>query len=295
MPPDILDLARELRAKGEAFAMATVVRTVAATAAKAGAKALIAPGGTISGGWIGGGCARAAVLKAAAAALADGQPRLLSLQPAYVLAAQGLQPDNKREGMEFATNSCPSQGTMDIFVEPFLPRPHLLIFGASPVAVALAELASRMGFSTSIAAPGAARETFPAADRLIDGFGVPPQMPPANFAVIATQGSGDLAALTAALALGAPYTAFVGSRKKAAALKARLAQQGAAAAPLAALHAPAGIDIGAITPDEIAFSILAELIAARRRGQRIANSGATKPQQTPPRHHSSGSVVNSSG
>jgi len=268
MAPDILELAREMKAKGEAFAMATVVRTVAATAAKAGAKALIAPGGAISGGWIGGGCARAAVLKAAAAALADGQPRLLSVQPADVLAAQGMQPNVARDGVEFAANSCPSQGTMDIFVEPFLPRPHLLIFGASPVAVALADLASRMGFRASIAAPGVTSEKFPAADRLIDGFAIPPDVPAVNFAVVATQGSGDLAALAAALALDAPYTAFVGSRKKAEVLKTMLARQGTPPGPLAALHAPAGIDIGAITPDEIAFSILAALIAERRRGQR---------------------------
>jgi xanthine dehydrogenase accessory factor len=262
-----MELANELKARGEPFAMATVVRTVAATAAKAGAKALIAPGGAISGGWIGGGCARAAVLKAAAAALADGQPRLLSVQPADVLAAQGISPSQAQDGIQFATNSCPSQGTMDIFVEPFLPRPHLLILGASPVAAALAELAARMGLFVTAAAPRAEHGTLAAAARLIDGFAIPEDAPP-RFIVVATQGSGDLAALTVALRSGATSIAFVGSSKKAAALKSKLAAEGHAAARLAAIQAPAGLDLGAITPDEIALSIVAALIAEHRRGQR---------------------------
>ena len=215
MASDILELAQEMKARGEPFAMATVVRTVAVTAAKAGAKALIAPGGVISGGWIGGGCARAAVLKAAAAALADGQPRLLSVQPADVLAAQGVTPNDARDGIQFAINACPSQGTMDIFVEPFLPRPNLLIFGASPVAIALAELAARMGFFVTVAAPLAGHEKLALAHRLLDGFKLPSVGLAARFVVVATQGSGDLAALTEALKCEAGKIAFVGSRKKA--------------------------------------------------------------------------------
>jgi len=268
MVPDILELARNLQARGDPFAMATVVRTVAATAAKAGAKALIGPGGAISGGWIGGGCARAAVLKAAAAALQDGQPRLLSVQPADVLAARGVTPREARDGVEFATNACPSRGTMDIFVEPFLPRPHLAVFGASPVASALAELAARMGFFVTAAAPRAEHEKLPAAHALVDGFVVPAAARPVRFAVVATQGSGDLAALTAALQCGASLVAFVGSRQKAAVLKEKLAQAGHAPARLDAIQAPAGLDLGAITPDEIALSIVAALIAELRRGQR---------------------------
>src|SRR5450432_3857265 len=110
---DILDLANGLKARGEAFALATVVRTVAATAAKAGAKAVIRADGSISAGWIGGGCARGAVLRAAREALADGQARLVSVQPADVLVEQGLHPGDARDGIQFVRNLCPSHGTMD--------------------------------------------------------------------------------------------------------------------------------------------------------------------------------------
>src|SRR5262245_33006681 len=128
---DILTLISQKRAAGEPFALATVVRTVAATAAKAGAKAVILPDGTISEGWIGGGCARAAVLKAARAAILDGKARLVSVQPPDALQDQGVAAGEERAGVQFANNMCPSQGTMDIFVEPVLPRPQLIVCGAS--------------------------------------------------------------------------------------------------------------------------------------------------------------------
>src|SRR6516225_4410944 len=142
---DILDLISAQKETGEPFALATVVRTVAATAAKAGAKALILPDGTIHEGWIGGGCARAAVLKAARDSLADGRSRLVSVQPPDALDVQGHKAGDEQGGVRFAKNMCPSQGTMDIFVEPVLPRPQVVICGSSPVAVAVASLANRTG------------------------------------------------------------------------------------------------------------------------------------------------------
>jgi xanthine dehydrogenase accessory factor len=263
---DILDLISSMKAKDEPFALATVVRTVAATAVKAGAKAVILPDGTISGGWIGGGCARAAVLKAAKDALADGQPRLVSVQPPDMLEDQGIAGGDERAGIRFVKNMCPSQGTTDVFVEPVLPRPQLVVCGASPVAVAIAELGRRIGFALTVCAPVAEQAAFPEADRRIEGFALPVEETGARFVVVSTQGRGDEAALQAALAVDAAYVAFVGSRKKAEALKAVLSERGVAADKLARLKAPAGLDLGAITPDEIAVSILAEIIAARRAG-----------------------------
>src|SRR5260370_37367471 len=136
---DILEHLAEIKARGEPFALATVIRTVAAPAAKAGAKAVILPAGTISEGWIGGGCARAAVLKAAREALADGKPRLVSVQPPELLEEQGSAAGEERAGVRFAKNMCPSRGTMDVFVEPGLPRPPMLICGQSPGGAAVAE------------------------------------------------------------------------------------------------------------------------------------------------------------
>jgi xanthine dehydrogenase accessory factor len=267
----ILDLASTMRAKGEPFALATVVRTVAATAAKAGAKAVILPDGTITEGWIGGGCARAAVLKAAKEALADGHPRLVSVQPPDVLQEQGVDAGDERAGVRFAKNMCPSQGTMDVFVEPVLPRPQIVVCGSSPVAVAIADLGRRVGFAVTVCAPAQEQAAFGEVDGKIDGYALP-DAGRSRFVVVSTQGRGDEAALYAALSADADYVAFVGSRKKAIALKAAMTKRGIGANRLAELHAPAGLDLGAITPDEIAISILAEIIAVRRGEQR----GATK-------------------
>src|SRR5579862_8368295 len=261
---DILDNISSRKTSGESFVLATVVRTVAATAAKAGAKAVILPDGTISQGWIGGGCARAAVLKAAKDALADGKSRLVCVEPEETLESQGHKPGDEQGGVRFAKNMCPSQGTMDIFVEPVLPRPQVVICGSSPVAVAIADLARRSGFAVTVCAPAAEQSAFADADRRIEGFALPVDEAAARYVVVSTQGRGDEAALLAALAVDADYVAFVGSRKKAEALKGELAKRGVAADRLGKLKAPAGLDLGAITPDEIAISILAEIVAVRR-------------------------------
>ncbi len=265
--PDILDIISTRKAAGEPFALATVVRTVAATAAKAGAKAVILPDGTVSEGWIGGGCARAAVLKAAQDALADGKSRLVSVQPPDELEGGGHKPGEEQQGVRFAKNMCPSQGTMDIFVEPVLPRPQIVICGSSPVAVAIADLAKRTGFAVTVCAPAPEQAAFADADRRIEGYALPVDAGGARYVVVSTQGRGDEAALLAALSVDADYVAFVGSGKKAEALKAKLAQDGVPVERLNRLKAPAGLDLGAITPDEIAISIVAEIVAVRRRAQ----------------------------
>ena len=261
---DILRIIQARKAAGQPFALATVVRTVAATAAKAGAKAVILPDGSVSEGWIGGGCARAAVVAAAHDALADGKPRLVSVQPPDALQDQGVTSGDERAGVRFAKNMCPSQGTMDVFVEPVLPQPQLIVAGSSPVAAAIAALGRRLGFTVTACAPASEQAALTEADRRIDGYALTVDEPGARYVVVSTQGRGDEAALQAALAIDADYVAFVGSRKKAAALKAALAARGVAPERLARLKAPAGLDLGAITPDEIAISILAEIVAVRR-------------------------------
>ena len=153
---------------------------------------------------------------------------------------------------------------MDIFVEPVLPRPQVVICGSSPVAVAIADLAKRTGFTVTVCAPAAEQAAFEQAERRIEGYALPVEEAGARYVVVSTQGRGDEAALLAALAVDADYVAFVGSRKKADVLKRHLAQRGVAAERLEKLKAPAGLDLGAITPDEIAISILAEIVAVRR-------------------------------
>jgi xanthine dehydrogenase accessory factor len=153
---------------------------------------------------------------------------------------------------------------MDVFVEPVIPRPQLVVCGSSPVAVAIADLGRRIGFDLTICAPPAEQGAFAEADRRIESYALPQDAGRNRFIVVSTQGRGDEAALQAALAADSDYIAFVGSRRKADALKSALAAQGADPARLARLKAPAGLDLGAITPEEIALSILAEIVAHRR-------------------------------
>lgn len=254
-----------LQAEGRAFALATVVRTVDATSAKPGGKALILDDGTIVEGWIGGGCARGAVSRAAMAALAEGQPKFVSLRPEELLSAEGLVPGDERDGVRFARNGCPSKGSMDIFVEPVLPQPRLTVLGAGPVALALADLSGRFDYFRTLAAPGLTDP--PEVEVVQDSYLL--DTDGRGFVVVATQGKGDEAALRAALATNADYIAFVGSRRKFATLATRLRADGL---DPGRVTAPAGLDIHAITPDEIALSILAQITARRRAGKRGENA-----------------------
>jgi xanthine dehydrogenase accessory factor len=255
-------MARLIRVE-EPFALATVVRTVAASAAKPGAKALIRSDGSIIG-WIGGGCTRAAVEQAARRTLADGKARLIRVRP-----QTETDRDRATEGVEVHPSSCPSGGTVDVFVEPMLPAPRLIIMGGSPAGRALADLARRIGFAVTVAAPAAEQKGFLEAERRIEGFDLSAEPAAvASFIVVATQGRGDRAALSAALFSEARYVACIASRRKAAALKARLIEDGIAPDQVARLRGPAGLDIGAITPEEIALAILADIVCERRRGAR---------------------------
>src|SRR5580700_2200178 len=239
---EVMDLVTQLKAAEEAFVLATVVRTVSVTAAKAGAKAIIRPDGTIVAGWIGGGCAKGAVLKAAREALADGEPRMVSVQPENLLAELGIKPGETREGVRFVSNMCPSKGTMDIFVEPVLPHPSLVVLGASPVALSLATQARQLGYHVALAAPAGDLTDTPDADTLIDGYALGRLHEAKRFIVVSTQGRGDEAALRAAVATEAAYHAFVGSRRKMAALREKLISEGVEASALDRIKAPAGLD-----------------------------------------------------
>jgi xanthine dehydrogenase accessory factor len=250
---DVLDLASRLKAAEEPFALATVVRAVSVTAAKAGAKAVIRPDGTIEAGWIGGGCARGATLEAAREALADGQSRLISVQPEELLAELGVKAGDSRDGVRFASNMCPSRGTLDIFVEPVLPRPALVVLGASPVGLALARQARQLGFQVTLAAPGADMPRLPDVDVLIDGFVLDEMHGRHGFIVVSTQGKGDVAALKAALTINASYRAFVGSRRKMTALRERLLSDGVDADTLDSIKVPAALISAPLRPRRSPF------------------------------------------
>jgi xanthine dehydrogenase accessory factor len=164
-----------------------------------------------------------------------------------------------------------------------LPPPRLIIMGGSPAGRALSDLARRVGFAITVATPAAEQKGFVEVDRRIEGFDLSAEPAAgASFVVVATQGRGDRAALGAALRSGAPYVACIASRRKAAALKARLVEDGVAPDRVARLRGPAGLDIGAITPEEIALAILAEIVHERRRGTReaLGQIGAKRARST---------------
>lgn len=253
---DIAELAQEMRASGEPFAIATVVRTAGSTAAKPGAKALLDASGTILQGWIGGGCVRSALAKATDRAMKDGQPQLISLHPQDVLDEKGVAAGDDVEGMRFARNGCPSKGSIDIFVEMILPLPELMIFGSSPVAQSLVALAKEFQWTLAEGTSDMQPRALATGEK--------------RMIIIATQGKDDLASLRTALAMQADFIAFVGSRRKFAALAQKLAGEGISQDLLSRVNAPAGLPIDAVTPQEIALSILAQLTQERRRHLRGA-------------------------
>jgi len=254
-------IADQLRAEGTPFAVATVVRTLASTAAKPGMKALVLGNGDFADGWLGGGCVTAAVKKAAIVAIKTGKATLVCLRPEELLA--DIE-DAAEDGMvQVVYNGCPSKGSMDIFVEPVKPQPELLVFGSGPVASALLRISSSFGFSLVLCGEieHAIADRQYASLMEMDSAALPDVD---RYVVVATQGKGDVATLTAALKMGATYIAFVGSRRKFASFEDKLTNAGVSAKKIATVRSPAGLQINAVTPDEIALSIMAEIIQTRR-------------------------------
>lgn len=249
----VLDKAARLKAEGKPFALVTVVRAVSPTSAKPGAKAVVEPDGVIQG-WVGGGCAQPAVIKTAKKVLQEGQARLIRISP----TKDGFV----EEGITDFGMTCHSGGTLDVFIDPVIPRPVLLVIGASSAAQALVGLAQRVGFSVTAAFPDADKEMFPDADKIIDGFDVVDVAP--SFVVVATQGKRDELGLEAAISAGAVYTAFIASERKADKLKNYLKERGSDDERVDAIISPAGVEIKAVTPEEIALSVLAGVVKARR-------------------------------
>jgi xanthine dehydrogenase accessory factor len=251
----VLERAGALKAEGKPFALVTVVRCESPTSAKPGAKAIVDAEGNIEG-WIGGGCAQPAVIDTVRKALKDGQARLIRVSPTRDGAVE--------EGVIDFGMTCHSGGTLDIFIDPVIARPALLIIGASPSAQALASLASRAGFDVSVAFPDASADMFPDALRVLDGLDVASLESAPAFVVVATQGKRDEGGLEAALATASPYIAFIASERKAGKLREYLKERGHDARRVDAIESPAGVEIGAVTCEEIALSVLAGLVRARR-------------------------------
>jgi xanthine dehydrogenase accessory factor len=245
MTIDCLALAADLCARGEPFALATVVRCERPTSAKPGAKAVIRGDGTLEG-WIGGACAEPVVVREALAALRDGQPRFISL------TGEGGRVPGGREGVLEFPMACHSGGTLEVYVEPFLPKPLLLLVGHGPVLETLATLGRATDFDVVTVDHHGGDDVATLAQT------------PGAFVVVATHGTFDEDALANALESAPDYVSLVASRKRAAVIVDNLRRRGVSPERLGALKAPAGLDIGATTPEEVAVSILAEIVQVRR-------------------------------
>jgi xanthine dehydrogenase accessory factor len=247
MSDDLLALAADLQRRGEPFALATVVRCERPTSAKPGAKALIRDDGTVSG-WVGGACAEPTVVREAMNALRDGRPRLLGL------VGEGGRGPSRTEGIVEYPMTCHSGGTLEIYVEPYLPRPLLVLVGHGPVIDALSTLGRGADYAVVVTSGGPAElEQL----RLTSRASV----------VVATHADTDEDVLTHVLTTDVGYVSLVASRRRAAVILDRLKTRGVPAERLGRLKAPAGIDIGATEPAEIAVSILAEIIQHHRCGK----------------------------
>ena len=244
MADDLLALAYALSQRGEPFVLATVVRCERPTSAKPGAKAIVHADGSVTG-WIGGACAEPTVVREALAALRDGQPRFISL------IGEGGRSPGRTEGVLELTMTCHSGGTLEIYVEPVLPKPELVLVGHGPVLETLADLGKAAGFT--VVSVGADPEALAALT-----------LTPRSYVVVATHGEADEDALARVLASAPAYVSLVASRKRAAVIAESLKRRGVGPERLGALKAPAGLDLGAVTPEEIAVSILAEVVQVRR-------------------------------
>jgi len=263
--------ASRLRAAGEPFALATVVACQRPTAAYPGAKALIRADGTLTG-WVGGSCAQPTVIQEALKALTDGKSRFLRISPECQHNAV------PQEGVYDFVMTCASQGALEIFVEPFLPRPELIVIGETPVAQALARFGALLDFSVCVSDPAVTRERFPDAETLYTQLEeVRARVSQHSYVVVVTQGAYDEEALAAVIETRARYLGLVASGKRAATIFQYLRDKGVQPALLQRVKCPAGLQLGAVTPPEIGFSIMAEILQLRRSNQATGEARAALP------------------
>lgn len=232
---DVFDLWSDLRARGEPFVLATVVAYKSPQSAKPGSRAIIKPDGSISG-WVGGGCVQPIVLREAQQALQSGEPKLISISP------DAAHTDDWK-GVESYRMTCEGGGSLEIYLEPVLPKPQLLIVGDSPVAQTVAQLGELLDFKVTTD---------------------PTRINEKTYVVVATMGNGDEEGLLAVLGSKPKYLGLVASEKKSKALFEYAREHGYTDEQIGVIKCPAGLSLGAETMPEIALSVIAEIMQLRR-------------------------------
>ena len=255
---DIVEQAAELARRGEEFALATVVWRQGPSSGQTGSRAIITRDGQLYG-FIGGACAEPVVLREAMRVIESREPRLLFLGTTDVPQAQ--LPD----GMVYIPMSCQSEGALQIYVEPVVPALDLLVVGSSPMTRTLADLAGTLGWKARV---------LPAAD-LIEA-----DVDTRSIVVIASQGHGDEEAVALAVSAAPAFVGLVASRKRGESLLAYLAERGVPRHQLDRVHTPVGLDLGRTSHQEIAVSVLAELVQRRAAGEFTLATPAAAPAAT---------------
>ena len=254
---ELLEEINQLTQRGEAFALATVVWRQSPSSSRPGSRAIITAAGELHG-WIGGACAEPVVIREAQQVMADGVARLLLLGSAEQFGA--VVPD----GMTVIPIACQSEGALEVYIEPVLSAPHLVIVGDSPMVRTLASMAGAIGWRTDLMRG----PDFTAG-----------HVTQRSMVVVATQGHDDEDVLERAVAAGPAYLGLVGSRKRGAAVLGYLADRGVPEDRLDRVRVPAGLDLGSTTHQEIAVAILAELVKLRASGALDGPVPAARPAQ----------------
>jgi xanthine dehydrogenase accessory factor len=254
---DVMEEAGELTRRGQPFALATVVWRQGPSSGQQGSRAIITSGGELRG-WIGGACAEPVVIREAQQVITEGVPRLLLLGTPDQFGA--AVPD----GMTVVPIACQSEGALEVYIEPVLPAPHLVVVGRSPMVATLADLSRALGWRTTVLDRGA----FSAADA-----------DESSMVVVATQGHGDEDAVEQAVTARPAYLGLVGSAKRGAAVLGYLADRGVPQDQLDRVRVPAGLDLGRTSHREIAVAILAELVQLRASGELVPGTAGAPGAQ----------------
>jgi xanthine dehydrogenase accessory factor len=253
---EFLSRASALRSAERPFAMAIVIRYQPPVSAKPGDKAIVEADGSVWG-WIGGGCVQPLVIREALKAIEDGKPRLVRIAPSSSRKSD--------DGTINYTMTCHGGGALDIYIEPVLSKPQILIIGRSAVAQTLCQLGKVVGYRIAVVGGGANRENFPDADVIAEELDLQRlTITPETYVVVSTQGDLDEEALEQASRTNAPYISFVASEVKARKVFDFLAEKGIPRDRLSRIRSPAGLHLGGLPPQEIAVSILAEIVQTRR-------------------------------
>ena len=270
MNRELLELAADLSRRRQPFLTATVVWARGPSSGKRGSAAIIQPDDSVTG-WIGGACAEPVVLREAKEAMADGKPRLLFLGTDEDIAA-AARPD-----VTTVPISCTSEGALEVYLEPMVPQPYLVVVGRSPAVHTLTALAQALDWSVTVVDDGGDKGGHPDATTVLTRMVMPPDVDRSTPIVIATQGHYDEPALEAALKTEAEYIGLIASAKRAETVIGYLKDRGVSPEQLKRIHAPAGLDLGHLKHHEIGVAVMADLLQRKAAGEMAAGVAVEAP------------------